>query len=232
MCSSLKTYRRTERRDRMYFVDLLAMTDKEKYIQEFVNYAEKTFLEDLALGLSKANSFHKDAVMDGIRQTVAYLETLTPRYSNRYTIHIVQESWDNQTPFDSAYVKDENDSSTYCFDSAPWEEILGFRVNEDELAKYTQEYYVVLVLWELTFYGYDEETVQKNKNQTTDESEIQSLLSNPNFSDVFKNMAEKGYKEYKDKSNNSVFELETDIGKIIYEIDELTKNVTIKSIEM
>ena len=105
-------------------------------------------------------------------------------------------------------------------------------MNEDELAKYTQEYYVVLVLWELTFYGYDEETVQKNKNKTTDESEIQSLLSNPNFSDVFKNMAEKGYKEYKDKSNNSVFELETDIGKIIYEVDELTKTVTIKSIEM
>ena len=45
-------------------------------------------------------------------------------------------------------------------------------------------------------------------------------------------MAEKGYKEYKDKSNNSVFELETDIGKIIYEVDELTKTVTIKSIEM
>lgn len=40
-------------------------------------------------------------------------------------------------------------------------------------------------------------------------------------------MTEKGYKEYKDKSNNSVCELETDIGKIIYEVDELTKTVTI-----
>ena len=49
---------------------------------------------------------------------------------------------------------------------------------------------------------------------------------------VYNAMAEKGYKEYKDKSNNSVFELETDIGKIIYEVDELTKTVTIKSIEM
>ena len=54
---------------------------------------------------------------------------------------------------------DASKDSCYSFEIVPWAEILGYRVVENDLENYTKEYYVMLVLWEMTFFGYDEETI-------------------------------------------------------------------------
>ena len=49
--------------------------------------------------------------------------------------------------------------------TAPWAEVLGMTVEKQTLAQFTQPEIAAIVLWVITFYGFDEETIKKKTNQ-------------------------------------------------------------------
>ncbi len=49
--------------------------------------------------------------------------------------------------------------------TAPWAEVLGMSVEKQTLAQFTQPEIAAIVLWVITFYGFDEETIKKKTNQ-------------------------------------------------------------------
>ena len=58
----------------------------------------------------------------------------------------------------------------------PWKEVLGWIVDADTLLIYSKEVFTAAVLWEITWFGYDETIIQKkveswNSQHDSDKSE-------------------------------------------------------------
>lgn len=49
--------------------------------------------------------------------------------------------------------------------TAPWAEVLGMTVEKQTLAQFTQPEIAAIVLWVITFYGFDEETIKKKADR-------------------------------------------------------------------
>lgn len=49
--------------------------------------------------------------------------------------------------------------------ATPWAEVLGMTVKKQTLTQFTQPEIAALVLWVITFYGFDEETIKKKSNE-------------------------------------------------------------------
>ena len=57
------------------------------------------------------------------------------------------------------------DDKEYSITIAPWDEILGNHIDAQSIAKFSQPEIAAFVLWELTFYGFDEETIKKKTDE-------------------------------------------------------------------
>lgn len=47
----------------------------------------------------------------------------------------------------------------------PWAEVLGNKIDAQTLAKFSQSEIATFVLWGITFYGFDEETIKKKTDE-------------------------------------------------------------------
>lgn len=134
----------------MYFEEVFSLANKKVCVREFLVFASR---DNEVLDINRLTI--------ALTQMIECLKTLKPVYSDNHTIHIGQDEDENGT-YDFAYMTNEGDvskDSCYSFEIVSWAEILGYRVVENNLENYTKEYYVMLVLWEMTFFGYDEETI-------------------------------------------------------------------------
>ena len=55
------------------------------------------------------------------------------------------------------------EQEVYSLEANPCAKTIGYIVDEKSLSIYGNERFATLVLWEMTWFGYDEETIQKNK---------------------------------------------------------------------
>ena len=70
--------------------------------------------------------------------------------------------------YDYAYLLEDN-KQEYSFEVVPWDDVLGYALDTEEFEKYDKEYYAMLILWEITWFGYDEETIQNKMKSWNDE---------------------------------------------------------------
>lgn len=138
----------------MYFADLLTSIDKELCIQEFLK---------ICGGAPNINR-----LIDVLNQAIENMKHLRPIYSVTSTIHIGRAEDQSET-YDYAYlIEDGDDEHEYSFEIVSWAEVLGYRIDDKELENYDREYYASLVLWEMTWFGYDEETIQRHWKELND----------------------------------------------------------------
>ena len=63
--------------------------------------------------------------------------------------------------FDVVCLLDINENEIYSVEANPWAKTIGYIVDEESLSVYGYEKFAALVLWEMTWFGYDEKTIQK-----------------------------------------------------------------------
>jgi hypothetical protein len=70
----------------------------------------------------------------------------------------------DQGGYDVALVK-EGDPQRWAIEWIPWKESLGFFVDEESLAKYSEVDHACHILWELTFMGFSEKDVAEEREE-------------------------------------------------------------------
>ena len=58
-----------------------------------------------------------------------------------------------------------NNGEERSITATPWAEVLGMPIEKPTLAQFTQPEIAALVLWVITFYGFDEEPIKKKANE-------------------------------------------------------------------
>lgn len=86
---------------------------------------------------------------------------MDPGISDKDTIFIEKTELYGE-PFDAVFVSEANDTERYGLEINPWTDTLGYLVDEKSLSAYGYEAFTALVLWEITWFGFDEEKI---KNQ-------------------------------------------------------------------
>ena len=90
------------------------------------------------------------------------------------------------------------DGLNYAIGFMPWNEWLGMRLNPQVLEKYSEEEIISHCLWEMTFYGYDEDTRNnvlsdiegsvKDLKREFEIEEIEDLTDKAESKDILKKM--------------------------------------------
>ena len=141
----------------MYFYEVIKECDEELLVREFL------FLCDNSPDIKHTEKAIRNALMS-IREMKA-------KTSDKKVIIIEKvisdEIFDGE--FDRVYVLDTSDNKTYGLEINPWSDTLGYKVDDNNLFFYGYEKFAALVLWEITWFGYDEVTIQErvrawNKN--------------------------------------------------------------------
>jgi hypothetical protein len=60
--------------------------------------------------------------------------------------------------------KDLDDEIDWALDFMEWNKYLGMAIGKETLEKYNELEIIASCLWDMTFYGYDEEDIQKKRN--------------------------------------------------------------------
>ncbi len=132
----------------MYFYEIIKLSDKKSVVREFLKMC--TDSPDIKLTEKRVTK---------ALNTICKME---PNICNDYIICIEKtEDLDDEDIYDHVYALDKNDNEKYGLEINPWMNTIGYLVDDDSLAAYGREMFVALVLWEMTWFGYDNETVQK-----------------------------------------------------------------------
>lgn len=131
----------------MYFYEILASGDKNLIIKEFLKLFDKSV------------DFNINA--KSIADTIETITELKPNLSENYIIYI-EEAKDflEEFVYDYVYISDKDKSQKYGMVIKPWADTIGYIVDDCSLKKYGVEKFAALVLWEMTWFGYDEKTIQ------------------------------------------------------------------------
>ena len=134
----------------MYFYELLNQCD--------IEFAISLFLE---MCVNSPDIKHTE---EAVRSAVADMKKLEAKKSDCEILGIERiESLDeDDEDYDAAYMYNTNENIKYGFEVAPWDWTLGYMVDETSLSLHGSERFVALVLWEMTWFGYDEETIQEH----------------------------------------------------------------------
>ena len=73
---------------------------------------------------------------------------------------------------DNVYLLDIIDQKTYAIEASSWANILGCRVDEKSLSDYGNEKFTTLILWEITWFGYDEKTIQDRLRSLFEDEDV------------------------------------------------------------
>ncbi len=123
-----------------------------------------TTLKDLIEGITcpdieiKMQVLYPDYGTDGYASVLETLHNLTP-IPNDMVIHL---TYIEDLDFDN-YIKVDGidgEDNEWGLDFMAWEKWLGMQIDEGAMAAYTPIEIVVHCLWEMTFYGFDQETIE------------------------------------------------------------------------
>ncbi|MBR4319716.1 MAG: hypothetical protein IKI37_02700 [Oscillospiraceae bacterium] len=82
------------------------------------------------------------------------IKAISPERSDEWTIFM--------TPEQIVYAGNLHDSERYGLEITPWKEVLGWKTDAEAFTFFSKEEFTAAVLWEITFFGFDEETIQEH----------------------------------------------------------------------
>lgn len=129
----------------MYFYELIKECDIELLVREFL------FLCDNSPDINQTEKLIRYAIMS-IREMEA-------KTSDKEIIIIEKVISDDE--YDRVYVLDTSTNTTYGLEINPWSDTLGYKVDDTSLIIYGYEKFSALVLWEMTWLGYDEMEIKE-----------------------------------------------------------------------
>ncbi len=63
--------------------------------------------------------------------------------------------------YDAAYLFNTKENVKYGIEINPWADTLGYLIDDESLDTYGIDKFVVLILWEMTWFGYSEDVIQE-----------------------------------------------------------------------
>lgn len=167
--------------------DLLLKCDREKLIDiytgmEDISASREKTMEILA-DLEAATPVYNDEWIILGAEFVSFTDSLPSRINlYLYKISEIMDSFrycsfsDTSRLTESEYTELSDMISgieSYLIDLDEWENILGYRVEEDNIKKYGNERFMAEILWSMTYYGYSEREIQ-NKRREYSRSDVMS----------------------------------------------------------
>lgn len=131
----------------MYFYEVLERCSEATLIDAF-----------LALCEDSPDIQHTKEVFISFLKT---LKTTEPNISDTMTILIEQAEDFNGSLYEVVHALCEEDSEKYGLEINPWADTLGYRADQNSVEKYGAEVYTAFVLWEMTWFGFDEDSIRK-----------------------------------------------------------------------
>ena len=129
----------------MYFYEVIEKCD----IEETVHYFLKMCV----------NSPDIEHTEQCVRHAIADIKAIEAVKSGSEVIQIEKVKTDEEE-YEAVHMFDEASDTKYGLEINPWKYTLGYTVDEKSLSEYGYEKFVSLVLWEMTWFGYDEKTIQ------------------------------------------------------------------------
>ena len=132
----------------MYFYELISKCNTENVIRGFID----RFDNEPDMNVSKTENSIKSALQDMV--------SIVPVIDNGKVLKIEKVQTEDET-YDEAYMLDTDENEKYGIVINPWADTLGYLIDDDSLNTYGIDKFVVLVLWEMTWFGYSEEVIRK-----------------------------------------------------------------------
>ena len=129
----------------MYFYEVFGKCDLEVVVHEFLKLA--------------VDSTDINVTEESFRGTIKILGEMEPVKSDT-EILFIEKIQERRWLDDNVYLLDTTKHKTYAIEASSWANILGCRVDEKSLSDYGNEKFTTLILWEITWFGYDEKTIQ------------------------------------------------------------------------
>lgn len=138
----------------MYFYELLKQCDVECIIQEFLLLCEDS---------PDINSTEKK-----IRNVIVNLKEMKASISDTEMI-IIEKVQTEDEIYDVVNMIDMTDEKRYGLECNPWSDTLGYKIDDKSLLECEKERFVALILWEMTWFGYDEESIKEEMKAWNDD---------------------------------------------------------------
>lgn len=130
----------------MYFYEVIEKCNLEEVVKEFLSFCNDS--PDISV------------TEKGIRNVIEKLNEIEAITSNTNILFIEKVETEVET-FEAISLFDTVKKEIYSIEVNPWAETLGYIVDEKSLSVYGKERFMALVLWEMTWFGYDENSIQE-----------------------------------------------------------------------
>jgi len=128
-------------------------------LYELIDAYEFADIEDTFVGLYK--NYKRNAV--GFEEVFETLKDFEDIPLSEYTICIthVNEEGEDFDSYDHITGYSEKEDLPVCLSFTPWNEWMGMKIDSETLKNYSGEQIICHCLWEMTFYGFNEDNIQK-----------------------------------------------------------------------
>lgn len=145
----------------MTFRELLKMhdipKDKEYFAFVFSQYLKKwTIKKNMQSTIKRIDRLFEELL--DFEKTPTHWTIGVERYLDDLEEETIQYFYD-------VYIMEENDPVHYAMDLIDWKELIDASIVEESILKYGTERTLVEILWEITFDGFDYQTVCKNQKK-------------------------------------------------------------------
>lgn len=145
----------------MTFRELLKMhdnpKDKEYFAFVFSQYLKKrTIKKNMQSAIQQTDGLFEELL--DFEKTPTHWTIGVERYLDDLEEETIQYYYD-------VYIMEENDPVHYAMDLIDWMELIDAPIVEESILKYGTERILVEILWEITFDGFDYQTVCKNQKK-------------------------------------------------------------------
>lgn len=145
----------------MTFRELLKMhdnpKDKEYFAFVFSQYLKKrTIKKNMQSAIKQTDGLFEELL--DFEKTPTLWTIGVERYLDDLEEETIQYFYD-------VYIMEENDPVHYAMDLIDWKELIDAPIVEESILKYGTERILVEILWEITFDGFDYQTVCKNQKK-------------------------------------------------------------------
>lgn len=144
----------------MLFLELLNKCDEDELVKQYLLLKET----------------YNSHVEQEIREVIADLKY--NRIPVRFNMTMVLEKGVSEDgEVDIIFLRDNEEDNVYSFEGLPWGAIMGCEVEEKSLTEIgSNERFAALVLFEMTYFGYSDEDVQRRIAKMLEEEATPKLL--------------------------------------------------------
>ncbi len=112
--------------------------------------------------------------LPGYQEVFATLQTLEPETTR---LQLLIENIADEPDQFVASVSGQDETGSYGIEFMDWRERLGMEVRDDMLEQFPQPEIIVYCLWEMTFFGYDQEPIQAKLHEWSQRPKGEKTLS-------------------------------------------------------